>query len=130
MIRINWSEVEDTKNKLLRSGVTDAMEMVIIIFYHNKLESDKMQIRLNQLEKVLFDLGANAAIRSLFLYDLAMKRPFLKFEEAQRASVGEEIPTSGHCSVVAEFGKMSPEAKDVWLEIAWAQQQHYVSEQV
>lgn len=131
MIRIDWSEVEAAKNRLLQSGATEALEMIVIIFYHDKMESDKIQIRLGQLEHVLFNLSSNKKVKGIFLYDSTMTKPYLKCEEAAKASgMSEEVPNSGHCSVVADFGKMSPEARDVWLEIAFSQQQHYVSEKV
>jgi len=130
MIRINWSEVEATKVRLLQSGATDSLEMIVIIFYHNKSDCNKIQIKLGQLEQALFDLGSNSEVKSIFLYDLAMKKPYLKCEEQERTSGLEAIPISGHHSIITEFGKMSPEAKDVWLDIAMSQQHHYVNEGV
>lgn len=130
MIRINWSEVEATKIKLLRGGATDSLEMIVIIFYHNKSDCDKLQIRLGQLEQVLFDLGSDDNIRGVFLYDIAIKKPYFRCEESERGSGIEAMPVSGHPNVIVEFGKMSPQAKDVWLEIAMSQQYHYISEEV
>jgi len=130
MIRINWSEVESVKTQLLRGGATDSHEMTVIIFYHNRSDCDKLQIQLAELEEALFDIGSNHNVKGLFLYDLAMKKPYLKCEEVDRASALESVPLSGHPSVVTSFGKMSPEARDVWIEIAIAQQQHYVNEGV
>ncbi|MEE8113312.1 MAG: hypothetical protein V3T23_03050 [Nitrososphaerales archaeon] len=128
MIRINWREVEDTRTRLLRDGATDSLEMVVLFLYHNKSDCDKVQIQLGQLQKSLFELSSNEFIKGIFLYDLAVKKPYLKCEEPDRVSIVEAVPSSGHPNVIAEFGKMSPEAKDVWLEIAMSQQQHYVSE--
>lgn len=131
MIRIDWNEVEAAKSRLLQSGATEAMEMVIIVFYFNKLDSDKIQVRLGQLEKALWNLSSNRQVKGIFLYDATLTKPFLKCEAVEKTTgLGEVVPNSGHCSIVADFGKMSPEARDVWLEIAFSQQQHYVSEQV
>jgi len=130
MIRINWSEVESVKTQLLRGGAADTLEMIVIIFYHNRSDCDKLQIKLEQLEEVLFDVGSNQNVKGVFLYDLAMKKPYLKCEEVDRTSALESVPLSGHPNVVTEFGKMSPEARDVWVEIAIAQQQYYVNEEV
>tara|TARA_S200002703_G_C3744410_1_gene228995 strand:- start:623 stop:1015 length:393 start_codon:yes stop_codon:yes gene_type:complete len=130
MIRINWSEVEATKIKLLRGGATDSLEMIVIIFYHSKSDCDKLQIRLGQLEQVFFDLGSNEDIRSIHLYDIAIKKPYFRCEESERGSGIETVPVSGHPNVVMEFSKMSQQAKDVWLEITMSQQYHHVSEGV
>jgi hypothetical protein len=127
MIRIDWSEVEAVKNKLLRSGAAETLEMAVIVFYHHKSECDKMQIKLHQLEEILFKLSSDRQTKGIFLFDITMRKPFLRYEESERTGVGEEVPNSGHRSVVADFSKMSPEAKSVWLEIAFAQQHHYVS---
>lgn len=127
MIRINWDEVEAIKNQLLSKGATYALELVVIVFYHNKPDSDKIQIYLGQLEESLYQIGEDANVKSVFLYDITLKKPYLKCEEPDRVSALESVPNSGHPDVLAEFGKMSPEARDVWVEIAMSQQQHYVA---
>ena len=130
MIRINWSEVEATKFRLLQSGATDSLEMMVIVFYHNKSDCSKLQIKLGELEKVLFDLGSDENVRGVFLYDIGIKKPYFRCEESLRGSGIETVPVSGHPNVIIDFNKMSPEAKNVWLEITMSQQYHYVNEGV
>ena len=130
MIRINWSEVEATKAKLFRDGATDAFELVVIVFYYTKSKCDKIQIRLGQLEASLFDLGGNQDVKGIFLYDIEMRKPYLKCEEPNRVSALETVPSSGHPNVLLEFNKMTPEGRDVWLEIALSRLQHYISQGV
>lgn len=127
MIKIDWSEVEATKDRLLRSGMTDSYEMMIIVFYHDKLGCDKIQIRLANLEQALFDIGSDENVKGIFLYDVTMRKPFFKCQEPDRVSALEAVPNSGHPNVLLDFRDMSPEARDVWLEIAIAQEQHYAS---
>lgn len=129
MIKINWSEVEATKNQLLRNGATDSFEMMIIIFYHTKHDCDKIQIQLGSLEKTLFEICANLDVKGIFLYDAAMKKPYFKVQEADRVNELEEVPSSGHAFVITEFNKMSPRARHVWVKIAISQQQHYIKEE-
>lgn len=129
MIRINWDEVEATKAKLFREGATEAFEMVVVVLYHTRSECDKIQIRLGQLEKSLFDLGDDNNVRGVFLFDVAMKHPYLKCEEPERANHLETVPNSGHPNILLDFKSMSPEGRDVWVEIALSRLQHYISHQ-
>jgi len=126
MIKINWSEVEAVKVKLLQGGATDSLELLVIVFYHNTPSCDKINIQLGQIEKVLFELGSNDQVKGVCLYDITMKKPYFQCEEPTRINGLETIPNSGHHNIVLEFDKMSDEARDVWLEIALAQSQHYV----
>lgn len=129
MIKINWVEVEATKAKLFREGATEAFEMVVVVLYYNRSECEKIQIRLGQLESSLFDLGDDQDIKGIFLFDLGMKHPYLKCEAPERANVLETVPNSGHPNVLLDFHTMSPEGRNVWLEIAFSRLQHYISYQ-
>lgn len=126
MIRINWDEVEATKAKLFREGATEAFEMVVVVLYYSKSKCDKIPIRLGQLERSLFDLGDDHNIKGVFLYDIGMKQPYLKCESPDRASILETVPNSGHPNILLDFNKMSPEGRDVWVEIAFSRLQHYI----
>lgn len=130
MIKINWSEVEATKAKLFRDGATDAFEMVVIVLYYTKSECDKIQIKLGQLEESLFDLGGDQDVKGIFLYDIEMKKPYLKCEEPDRVSALETVPNSGHPNILLEFNRMSPAGRSVWVEIALSRLQHYISQGV
>lgn len=130
MIRINWSEIEATKAKLFRDGATDAFELIVIVFYYSRSKSDKIQVRLGQLEQSLFDIGDNQDVRGIFLFDIEMKKPYFKCEEPNRVNVLETVPSSGHPNILLEFDKMSPEGRDVWLDIALSRLQHYISQGV
>jgi hypothetical protein len=104
--------------------------MVIIILYHSKSECDKVQVTLDQLEESLFEIGSNRDVRGIFLYDVEIKKPYLKCEEPDRASALESVPNSGHPNILIELKGMSPEARDVWTDIAIASAQHYISQGV
>jgi len=129
MIKINWDEVEAAKTKLFREGATDAFEMMVVVMFHSRSECEKIQVRLGQLEQSLFDLGENQNIRGIFLFDIAMKHPYLKCESPDRINVLETVPSSGHPNILLDFNKMSPEGRDVWLEIALSRLQHYMTYQ-
>lgn len=129
-IRINWSEVGAMKAKLLRDGATDAFEIMIIVFYYTKPECDRFQVELGQLEESLFELGGNQNVKGIFLYDVDMRRPYLKCEEPDRVSALESVPNSGHPNILLEFNKMTPQGRDVWVEIALSRLQHYISQGV
>ncbi len=126
MIRINWDEVEATKAKLFREGATDAFEMVVVILYHTKSKCERIQIRLGQLERSLFDLGDDHNVKGIFLYDIGMKRPYLKCEAPERVNILETVPNSGHPNILLDFNQMSPEGREVWVEIALSRLQHYI----
>lgn len=125
MIKINWTEVTNLKTLLQRQGATDEFELVVMILYHAKQESDRMRVQLDDLEELLFSIESDRKVRGVFLYDIDIKKPFLRFREDENVSPLESIPNSGHPNVILEFGKMSPEARDVWMEITYAKiQQH------
>lgn len=128
MIKINWSEVQATKERLLRDGATKSFEMIVIVLYYTKSECDKLQITLGELESVLFDLGGNDDIKGVFLYDIDMKKPYLKCEEPERVNSLETVSNSGHSNILLEFNNMSAEGRDVWLEIAMSKLQHYINQ--
>jgi len=130
MIRINWTEVEATKNKLLREGATSSLEMVVMILYHSHSEVNKIEITLDQLEESLFDICNDKDVKSIFLYDAQIKKPYLKCEAHTRVSALERVPNSGHPNIIAELQGMSPEARDVWHQIAIASAQYYISQGV
>lgn len=126
MIKIDWGEVEDTKERLRREGATNSFQMVIIVLYHSKSGADRVKIRLEQLEAELFSVANNSDVKSIFLYDVEMKKPYLKCEEADRANILETVPQSGHPQILLEFDEMPPEGRDVWLDITLAEVQHYL----
>ncbi len=126
MIRINWSEVEAAKNRLSRDGATGSFQMVIIILYHSKSSADRKQIKLGELEASLFAIASDQDVKAVFLYDIEMKKPYLKCEAIEHANVLETVPLSGHPGVLLEFDNMSPQGRDVWVDITLAELQHYV----
>lgn len=128
MIRINWDEVELVKTKLFRSGATDAFEMMIIIFFNTKSRCDKRPVTLGDLEKTLFDLSGDENIKGLFLYDIAVKQPYLKCEKLSHVNAVETVPDSGHLNVLSDFGNMTSEGRDVWMEIMMSELQHYMDQ--
>jgi hypothetical protein len=128
MIKINWAEVHAAKTKLFSDGETNSFEMVIIVLYYSKSECDRIQITLDQLEQALFDIGSNRDVKGVFLYDIDLKKPYLKCEEPDRANVLESVPNAGHPNVVKEFNEMTAEARDVWAKITIANVQHDVSQ--
>lgn len=128
MIRIDWDEVELVKTKLFRSGAADTFEMVIIIFYDTKSKCDKLPVMLGDLEEALFELSGDENIKGLFLYDIEMKQPYLKCEKLSHVNAIETVPDSGHLNVLSDFGNMTSEGRDVWLEIMMSELQHYMDQ--
>ena len=130
MVRINWEEVTAAKDKLLRDGATDTFELVIIIFYYSRSECDKVQVQLGQLEQALYDIVDDQNIKGVFLFDAQIKKPYLRCEGPDRVNALETVPSHGHPNIVLEFDKMSPESRDVWLEITLAGLQHHIRQGV
>jgi len=119
MIKINWTEVSNLKTLLQSQGATSNFELVVMILYHSQTESDRVRVQLEDLDGLLFSIESDRRVRGVFLYDTEIKKPFLRFREAEQVSSLEITPDSGHPNVVLEFNKMSPEARDVWVEITY-----------
>ena len=120
MIKINWAEVSKLKSLLKRQGEEDTYELVVMILYHNSQDSDRIQVALEQLEQLLFSLESDRRVRGLFLYDLELQRPFLRFQEAEQVNALETVPSSGHPGVIRDFNEMPPEARQVWVDITYS----------
>lgn len=128
MIRIDWGEVENFKSQMLREGVSDSQEFSIIILYHGKRDSERRAIKLASIEPALFEISDNTLIRGLYVYDLECKRVFLRFCSNEQINNLETAPASGHPHVLRDFGGMTPECRDVWLNITEAALQQYLTE--
>lgn len=128
MIKIDWGEVENFKLLMNREGVSDSQEFSIIILYHGKRDSERRAIKLANIESALFEISDNGQIRGLYVYDLECKRVFLRFCSDNQVNNLETAPASGHPYVLREFGGMTPECRDVWVDITEAALQQYLTE--
>jgi len=130
MIKINWSEVDNLKTILMQQGQTEAFEMVVVVLYSTKSSCDKVQVKLGSLEESLFSIGGDRNVRGILLYDIEMKRPYLRFCEEARVNTLETVSGSGHPNLILEFKNMTSEARDVWVEITMSRLQHFLSQAV
>lgn len=127
MIKINWTEVANLKTLLKRQGATKGFELIVMILYHAQQESDRIRIQLDNLEELLFSIESDRNVRGIFLYDLDIKKPFLRWREEERINPLETIPHSGHPNIILEFNDMPVMAKKVWVEITYVQLQQYLN---
>lgn len=128
MIKINWNEVDNFKNFMLRQGASDSLELSIIILYHGKRDSERLQIKLGSIGPALYNISENNHVRGVYIYDLECKKAFLRFCSANKVNNLETVPVSGHPNILLEFNGMTPECKDVWLDITEAALQQYLTE--
>ena len=126
MIKINWSDVDNFQSLMQRQGIPDAQEFSIIILYNGKRDSERHQVKLSSIQNALFDISDNKQVRGVYVYDLECKRVFLRFLSTNQVNTLETAPASGHPQVLLGFGDMTPEGRDVWLDITEAALQQYL----
>ena len=126
MIKINWSDVENFQGLMQRQGVAESQEFSIIILYNGKRDSERYQVKLSSIQTTLWDISADKQVRGVYVYDLECQRAYLRFLSKNQVSTLEVAPASGHPQVLLEFGNMTPESRDVWLDITEAALQQYL----
>ncbi len=129
MLRLDWSQIRGLRDHLARQGFGDESELMIMTLY-NKSEPIKIKIKFEQLEHYLFDVDSNPALTGVFIFDLKSNKPLWSAKAAERQECLESMPTSGHPSIVSEFKNMSPEQKQVWIDITSAAIASYLDSEI
>jgi hypothetical protein len=125
MLRINWSQIKTLQTHLARQGFQPETEVLAIVMF-KKNETVKNKIEFGKLQEFLFSLEGDSTVTGIFLFDVAMKRPLWSAKIAERKDSLEVIPNSGHPTIVSEFKNLSPQQKDVWLDITLASIMNYL----
>lgn len=120
-------EIKTLKTHLMRLGLTEDTELMLLIFYKGQSESQRIKVKLGRLDRLLFDAESNPNVTSIFLFDSEVKRPYWRLQAHQHTGSLEVIPSSGHPSIVRDFGNMSQEKRDTWVDITVASIQQYTS---
>lgn len=131
MIKINWSQVKNLKTHLLRQGFTKETELLVMVFYSQNIDSQKLKVQLDKIDNVLFTIESNPQVTGVFVFDVDAKKPLWRVREQEIMDSLESIPSSGHRNIVRDFASMPSEQKDVWIEICLASlQQHLANSEV
>ena len=130
MLKIDWTQVKNLKDHLVRQGYTDDTDVAVMIVYRNKTESQQAKIKLGTLEKLLFEICNNSNIVGFYLFDAELKRPLWKIKEETNKNSVEPIPSSGHPSIIRDFKSMSPEQREVWLQMTLASLNQYITNEI
>lgn len=123
-------EIKSLKQHLQRLGLTEDTEMMLLIFYKGQAESQRIKVKLNRLDRLLFDAESNPQVTSIFLFDSEVKRPLWRLKADESSNAFEAIPTTGHPEVIREFATMSQEKRDTWVDIMVASIQQYMANEV
>ena len=124
-------EIKSLKQHLQRLGLTEETEMMLLVFYKDQAESQRIKVKLNRLDRLLFDAESNPQVTSVFLFDAEVKRPLWRIKAEETSNNGfEAIPTTGHPEVIREFATMSQEKRDTWVDIMVASIQQYMANEV
>ena len=126
MIRINWIEIKSLKTHLARLGFTKDSEVVLLVFFKGRTDSQNIKLRLGKLDNILFDMESNNQISSIFLFDSEIRKPLWKIKEVDDSYGIESIPVGGHSQIVRDYKDMDEESRDVWVDITIASMQRYL----
>ncbi len=125
MLRINWTQVKGLKDHLARQGFNPTSEILVMTLYKGT-DPIRTKIRFEQLQGFLFDCEGNQTLIGIFVLDAKTNKPLWSAKAAEREESLESIPTSGHANVVVEFKNMTPEQKQIWLDMMTSAVQSYV----
>ena len=129
MLRLNWSQIRGLRDHLARQGFGNESELMIMTLYKNT-EPIKSKVKFDQLEQYLFDVDSNTGLIGVYIFDLKSNKPLWSAKAAERQECLESMPTSGHPSIVSEFKNMSPEQKQVWIDITSAAITSYLNNEI
>ena len=130
MLKIDWAQVKNLRAHLKRQGYTDESDVAIMILYRGNNESQRLKIKLKALEEILFEVGARPEVTGFYLFDAELKKPLWKLKEVDHSSSLESIPSSGHPSVILDFKSMTPDQRNVWVDMTTASIEQYVENEV
>ena len=100
---------------------------MLLIFERGKAGAQRIKVKLGKLDRLLFDAESNPKVVGVFLFDSEVKRPLWKLDRKQQVDSFEDIPDTGHPNIVRDFGSMSPEKRDIWVDMTVASIQQYLS---
>lgn len=127
MIKINWVEIKSLKTHLARLGFSKDSEVVLLVFFKGKKESQTIKLRLGKLDQLLFDIESNQKIYSIFLFDSDVKRALWKTKDTKDYPGVEYIPAGGHPQVIEDYKDMDEDSRQVWADITAITIQQYMS---
>ena len=128
MIKINWAQVKSLKANLLRRGYTKDTDLLVMVFYRGKVDSERIKVKLEKLDTILFAAESNTSVNGIFVFDTDAKQPLWRVREEEVSNALEHVPSSGHAGVIRDFSNMSPEQRDVWIDITEASIMQHIAQ--
>lgn len=128
MLKINWTQVRGLKEHLARQGFFDTTELLIMTLYKSNVDPIKMRIPFSQLQNYIFEVQGNPSLTGVFVFD-AKNKPLWAARVAEREEALEAVPSSGHSNIVTDYKDMSPEQRQVWIDIMLSAVQSYVDKE-
>ncbi len=126
MLRINWTQVRGLKEHLARQGFYEESELMVMTLYRSNIDPVKTRIAFSQLQNFLFEAEGDPNLIGVFVFDAKNNKPLWSAKAAEREESLESIPPSGHPNIVTEFKNMSPEQKQIWIDVMTAAAQSFV----
>jgi hypothetical protein len=129
MLRINWTQVKGLKDHLARQGFYDESELMIMTLYRSNLDPIRTKISFSELQPFLFEAEGNPNLIGVFVFDAKNNKPLWSAKAAEREESLESVPSSGHSNIIDEFKNMSPEQKQIWIDVMIAAAQSHVDKE-
>jgi|SoiMethySBSTD1v2_1073268.scaffolds.fasta_scaffold91442_7 hypothetical protein len=125
MLHIDWTQVRGLKDHLARQGFISTSEILVMTLYKGT-DPVRTKIKFEQLQSFLFECEGDPKLIGIYVLDAKSNKPLWSAKAAERGESLESIPTSGHASVVIEFKDMTPEQKQIWIDMMTSATQSYV----
>ena len=125
MLRINWTQVRGLRDHLARQGFHPTSEILVMTLYRGT-DPIRTKIKFEQLQSFLFECEGDQNLIGVFVLDAKSNKPLWSAKAAEREEALETIPTSGHANVVLDFKNMTPEQKQIWIDMMTSAAQSYV----
>ncbi len=129
ILRIDWAQVRGLKDHLARQGFHAESELVVMTLYRNNIDPVKTRVILSQLQTFLFEVEGDPNLIGIFILDAKNSKALWSAKAAEREESLESIPSTGHSNVVTDFKNMSPEQKQIWIDIMTSAAQSYVDKE-
>lgn len=128
MLKINWSQLKDVQNQLLRQGFKNNSNFIVRVVF-KKGTPDSYDVHLKDICVFIFNLDIDPNISGVYLYDETGKNPIWMQKAASTSNkANEEVAPTGHSFIVQEFAHMDPEQKRIWVEVTAAQAAAYIAD--